>query len=145
MRIPMLNACCCGCTLKTGTVIIGIIDIVIAAFNFIGGIVVASSIEAINQSDYPGLNLEEYRSLLDTLEATMIVAAVIGAILFIVASLLIAASLYESPKLVIPWLVYTCLHMLFNLIVYIINGATYASLGNGGQAALYFIMAILIL
>ena len=44
-----------------------------------------------------------------------------------------------------PWLIYTCLYAIANLILYIINGATYVSADLGATAAGSFIVAIIYL
>ena len=47
MGLPLLSNCCCGCTLKTGTVIIGAINLVSSVIVMITAIILMISPDAI--------------------------------------------------------------------------------------------------
>ncbi|PSN50980.1 hypothetical protein C0J52_08603 [Blattella germanica] len=139
--VVMLRQCCCGCTLKTGTLIIGILNALGGLGNLINGIVYAGY--DYNSLEYYG-NGQEYIDAFETIQVIMIVILVVSAILLIVALCLIAGAVTGNPTLLLPWLVYSICYLCVNTILYIVMGSIAAGVTNGGAAAASFFVVGLI-
>ncbi|XP_069678896.1 uncharacterized protein [Periplaneta americana] len=96
--VVMLRQCCCGCSLKTGSIIIGVLELIAGISNLVVGITSASS----SYSD---------------VEGAAIAIAVFSALLIVVAICLITGAVNSNAFLLVPW-------MLFNFVFMIVYAVT---------------------
>lgn len=129
--VVMLRQCCCGCTLKTGTIILGVLNALGGLGNLIQGITAASLGDSIGT---------EYK---DTIIAVGVVLAVIGAILLLVSICLIVGAQKNNPVLLMPWMVYTIIFVIVNTVLYIVNAAQYFEMGWSTQGTGNIIGAVI--
>jgi hypothetical protein len=115
--VMMLRQCCCGCTLKTGTIIIGVLTILGGLGNLIGGITTA-----VRAAD----NFVDAESV-QVFVGVGAVLAVLGAILLVFSVLLIIGAQNDRPSLLVPWMVYTIVFLITNTVLYIFEAAEYFS------------------
>nr|AGM32456.1 zinc metalloprotease-like protein [Coptotermes formosanus] len=115
--VVMLRQCCCGCTLKTGTTILGVLNLLGALANLIQGITAAAVADSINV---------EYK---DTIVAIGAVVAVFGGIMLVVAICLLVGASKDNPVLLIPWMVYTVLFVIAYTVLQIVNAVQYFDMG----------------
>nr|CAH0109358.1 unnamed protein product [Daphnia galeata] len=103
MRCIKVNQCCCGCTLQTGTKIIGWLSLLGGFFQVLSTL---WSLIATRSSAYTAVN--NY----STAESNIyLIVGIVISVIWIAVSipLLIAASKNSSPGLLLPWLIYNVL------------------------------------
>jgi len=103
--VMMLRQCCCGCTLKTGAIIIGVIDIFFALGHLSIGIefaVAGPFVHGPLGAAFIGVG---------------VVLAVLGAIMLAFCICLIIGADKGNPTLLVPWMVYTIVYMILNTIL----------------------------
>jgi len=131
--VIMLRQCCCGCTLKTGTIILGVLNILGGLANLITGIttaVVGDTFDAETKQVFVGVGA---------------VLAVIGGILLLVAICLVIGAIKENPALLVPWMVYVIIFMIANTILYILYAAEYFSVNDAANGTGNIIAALIYL
>jgi uncharacterized membrane protein len=129
----MLRQCCCGCTLKTGTIIIGVLNIIGGAGNLILGITSATA-----ASQY--ISDPEIRNVVIGTGATL---AVFGAILLLFSICLIIGAQNEKPALLVPWMVYTIIFLIVNTIIYIVQAVQLFRANDASNGAVNIVAATL--
>lgn len=134
----MLRQCCCGCSLSTGTIIIGIIETVSGFVN-----VVLCFIAAIEANDLK----KETTALdaMDTITVTNIILGIIAALSTVLAVLIILGAKWSKTSYLIPWMVYTCFYVFATVVSYVINTVAYSDAGEILLAGVSAIGAILVL
>ncbi|XP_067011620.1 uncharacterized protein [Anabrus simplex] len=136
---PTVKQCCCGCSLKTGTIIIGVICVVGAVFGLIYSIVKTSLFQLMTPEMARQQNITEdgrevYNLVMKAEKYTNIVAAVFEAIGLILSVLLIFATRRENPRLMKPWLICSIITMVLVEVLYLVIMIIfflYVSLGAG--------------
>ncbi|XP_046667003.1 uncharacterized protein LOC124358748 isoform X2 [Homalodisca vitripennis] len=99
--IPILKECCCGCSLKTGSMIIGFITLVLASvLTFIAA-------SALVHHDY--VILVQDSSLDTIMEVALLVVRALQAAFSL---LLIIATHREQAVMILPWLVISLIAIL---------------------------------
>ncbi|XP_021919318.1 uncharacterized protein LOC110829656 [Zootermopsis nevadensis] len=136
MAVPMLNQCCCGCTLKTGSIIIGTLNAVFSGIYFITGIITAGV--AANAANSPN-SAQENSDTWSSIEAVYIAYAVFAAVLCLVAVCLIVGAVNGNPVLLLPWLGYASVSIIINFILSIVNAAYYISLSYAANGVLFLL------
>lgn len=129
----MLNQCCCGCELKTGTIIIGVLDGIAALYSLVTSIVAASAAIVVGDKN---------QSYLETVATLSIVLAVFSALLLLVSICLLVGAAKEKPSLLIPWMVYSLVFIVENTVVNIYYAVQYIGMSEGVIAAGVIIGAI---
>lgn len=132
----MLRQCCCGCTLKTGTIILGVLDAIAAAYYLISSIVVASAAIAVDDKN---------KTYLETAATLATVLAVFSAVLLLVAICLIVGAANSKPNLLIPWMGYTIVFIVENTVVNIYYAVQYFELAEGAFGAGMIVGAVIYL
>lgn len=121
--VVKLRQCCCGCSLSTGTIIIGIIETVSGFLN-----VVLCFIAAIEAND---LKKEtDALDALDTITVTNIILGIIAALATVLAVLLILGAKWRNTSYLLPWMIYTCFYIFATVISYVINTVAYSEAGE---------------
>ncbi|XP_021919343.1 uncharacterized protein LOC110829665 [Zootermopsis nevadensis] len=135
--VVMLRTCCCGWSLGTGTIIIGIVETLGGITNVILSIIAAAEAELDPRAE------ESVLDALDTIKVTNILLAVVAAVLTILGVLLIAGAKRNSPSLLVPWMIYTCFYIFATVVSYVINTVAYSEAGKPLLAGISVIGAIL--
>jgi len=135
--VVMLRQCCCGCTLKTGTIILGVLNILGGLVNLITGIAAGVASDFVEG---------ESKTVVVTVG---VVLAVLGGILLLVSICLIIGAAKDNPALLVPWLVFTVVFLIVNTVLNIVSAAEYFALkdiaggaGNLVAAAIYILLEI---
>ncbi|XP_077301274.1 uncharacterized protein LOC143921763 [Arctopsyche grandis] len=135
MGLPKLNTCCCVCTLKTGAIIVGIVDAVLGIIIMITSISVSV---ILNDPNTDTADLGDKQTLYN-----MFVAYSVFSTLYIIMSImLIIGASKNSPNCLIPWLGYVFVYIIVYLVGVIINSISYFSIGNVGAACSFIISGI---
>lgn len=134
--VVMLRQCCCSFSLGTGTVIIGIIEM-------IGGIVnvILSIITVIEASAGPTTQ-EDTLDAIITLKVTNIILTFIAALFTMMAVLLIIGARRNKPSFLSPWMVYTCFYIFATVVSYVINTVAYVQTGDNLEACFSILRAV---
>jgi len=131
--VVMLRQCCCGCSLKTGAIILGVLNIIGGVWNLISGIMAASV------SDYFD---EDTKKVLVPVGAVL---AVFGAILVLVSICLIIGAQKGNPVLLVPWMVFVIVFLVANTVLYIVYAVQYFAINDTTNGAGNIIAAIIYL
>lgn len=134
----MLRECCCGCSLKTGTIIIGIIEAVGGFVN-----VVLCFIAAIEANDLK--NESNVLDAIDTITVTNIILGIIAALSAVLAGLLILGAKRNNTTYLVPWIVYTCFYIFAAVVSYVINTVAYIRTEEALLAGVSAFGAVLVL
>ncbi|XP_077300668.1 uncharacterized protein LOC143921296 [Arctopsyche grandis] len=137
MGLPQLNTFCCGCTLKTGAIIVGVVDAIWVIIMLIVSILVSV---VLND---PSIDTTTETGDEQTLYSMFVAYSVFSAIYLIMAIMLIVGASKNSPNCLIPWLGYVFAYIIVYLVGAIINSISYFSLGNVGAACSFIISGIL--
>eukprot|EP00088_Acartia_fossae_P015708 TRINITY_DN1866_c0_g1_i3.p1 TRINITY_DN1866_c0_g1~~TRINITY_DN1866_c0_g1_i3.p1 ORF type:complete len:175 (+),score=13.96 TRINITY_DN1866_c0_g1_i3:46-570(+) len=145
MKVSMF---CCGCSLHTGCLIIG-------ALQLIGSCIITLTFTGILCSSFIQDEVDEYCSEEnikpeyeefcndDPILALKIFYGyylAIGLVYLIIGSLLVHGARSKNPRLLLPWIVISGLSMVFKIIIIILYAAT-----NGPQAFLGCFISILLI
>merc|ERR1712055_741851 len=126
MGLPTVEKCCACLELKTGTLILGVINLVgsiilaiISAVGLAGSAVLASG--ALDQYiDKDSRMDSESRAAVNTAATFGIVVTSIMLIIYIlyvvVASMLIHGARKEKPGLMMPWIVLTIVYLIWDIV-----------------------------
>lgn len=135
----MLKQFCCGCSLTSGTIIIGIIET-------LGGIVsVFLNIIAAIEASEDLKNKKNVFDALDTITITNIILAIIAMLFTTLAVLLIVGAKRNYPPYLVPWMLYTCFYIFATVVTYVINTVAYAEANDTLMAGVSVMGAILTL
>ncbi|XP_046665523.1 uncharacterized protein LOC124357621 [Homalodisca vitripennis] len=148
MSIPQLDSCCCGCSLKTGSKIIGWISMIA---NIVSVITFGLALAGLYYiQEHPDKVAPENKAILDnlpTLKAVaimMIITHIIGCIL----SLILLMGVYQQKaKLVLTWVLIALTCALIEQLVNLIQLFTVYQAANIGNIIwflldLYFILVV---
>ncbi|PSN33056.1 hypothetical protein C0J52_17758 [Blattella germanica] len=128
--VLMLRQCCCGCSLKTGTIIIGVLNLIGACFGVVNGILLAS----VSTKD--GYNAEGAKSI-------GISICVFSAVMVLIASLLIVGATKGKPFLLLPWLICAIILTVIYVILYVVLGVSNFQQHQSQEGAIYIVSAII--
>uniref|UniRef100_A0A1B6KGW0 Uncharacterized protein n=1 Tax=Graphocephala atropunctata TaxID=36148 RepID=A0A1B6KGW0_9HEMI len=122
MGIPQLNSCCCGCSLQTGTKIIGWISLVaniLTAIMFGAGLVAIYYVEDHQENLTPEQKkILEHLPALKAISILLIVVHVVGCVL----SLILLLGVYQKKaKMVLIWVLIALTCALIEQLVNIIQ------------------------
>lgn len=102
--------CCCGCSLETGSVIIGILQLIVSLFGaviFSLALVFRDVLETYVCEHHPQIDCQQFKTSLDSTLTPIIGVAVAYYILFaIISSMLIHGSIKKKPSLLTAWLIF---------------------------------------
>ncbi|XP_023702869.1 uncharacterized protein LOC111862040 isoform X1 [Cryptotermes secundus] len=135
--VVMLRQCCCSFSLGTGTIIIGIIEMIGGITNVVLGI-----IAAIQASTGP-MTEENILDALITIRVTSIILTLIAALFTLMAVLLIIGARRNTPWFLSPWMIYTCFYIFATVVSYVINTVAYAETGDNLEACFSVLRAVL--
>ncbi|KAK7871388.1 hypothetical protein R5R35_006092 [Gryllus longicercus] len=134
-----LKSCCCGCSLKTGTVIIGVLSGIGALCGLIMSILGASVGTGELQKEFlkelekqKGITLDqaEYEEAVKHLEATsgnktlsalFICLAIVYGIHLIFDILMVFGASAERPRMIKPWIVFAIMALVVQSILSFVN------------------------
>ncbi|XP_077300866.1 uncharacterized protein LOC143921433 [Arctopsyche grandis] len=126
MGVPEVKTCCCGCTLETGTLIIGWLNIVFAALTIIGSIMGIISPNSQNHGS----------------TASLVLGMIAGVITLLVSIMLIIGVKRRLPKYVHYWILIATISFVISLLNGIIQGIMLSVNGNvgGGVGAIIVVL-----
>ncbi|KAJ9596638.1 hypothetical protein L9F63_012335 [Diploptera punctata] len=122
--VVMLRQCCCGCSLKTGTIIIGVLNLIAACLGFGSGGVLLSQKET------------EFKTM-------GIVELILAAVLIIISILLIVGAMKDRPALLAPWMICAIIIMIVTIIIYIVGAAKAFQHSDSSTGVSYLISALI--
>jgi len=105
VSLPTVDECCCGCSLKTGVLIIGTIRLIFyilptVAFAALFGLIVTSGQEI-------RIDISGYHAI------TGVVAGLVGVL---VSSLLIHGARKDRPSFLVIWMVHTVISFIMGIL-----------------------------
>ncbi|XP_049857885.1 uncharacterized protein LOC126343303 [Schistocerca gregaria] len=131
-KLPMLKQCCCGCSLKRGSIIIGVLGIVHG---------IATIVEAVHLFCGTCPTTFKMSLGLDD-EMTVVTGSVLGSLLIALGIVLIVASIMEVPRVVLAWVVGRGLVGL--LTVFLVPISIGLKVAEGGVSRLFAAHAFLV-
>ncbi|XP_077300043.1 uncharacterized protein LOC143920900 [Arctopsyche grandis] len=137
MELPQLDSCCCGCTLKTGAKIVGIVDAVLGIIIFI------TSISVSVVFNDPSIDTTIEVGGKQTLYNIFVNYSVFSVIYVIMAIMLIFGASKNSPNCLIPWLGYVFVYIIIKLVRVKINSISLFSIGYVRPACNVIISGVL--
>ncbi|XP_067012000.2 lysosomal-associated transmembrane protein 4B [Anabrus simplex] len=119
-----VKQCCCGCTLKTGTIIIGVLYGLGALAGLVSNIMKAGA-EQMSPEIAKHLNFteemrEQYNNIIRASSYINIVVAIILCLQLILCILLVYGANNENPRLIRPWIIYSIVSVTLSSIIYLI-------------------------
>ncbi|XP_067011936.2 uncharacterized protein [Anabrus simplex] len=134
----VVKQCCCGCTLKTGSIVIGILEAVGCGLFLVIVILATAFFAALrdNSMDQPDVTqeqLEAFHAAMAALVILMIVLAVNLVAQLVFAILLACGASHENPSLIKPWIICSIVSLILSIILYIVSASI--AIGNGETAS----------
>jgi len=121
VSLPTVRGCCCGCSLKTGAIIIGAINltccIIFALLCLISLIGVGAGL--VNQDEIQQYTETPGEPIRFTFAGTMIflgITLVVCLFYIGVASCLIHGAKQDKPKFLQPWIILTAISIFFDIL-----------------------------
>uniref|UniRef100_A0A1B6MUU8 Uncharacterized protein n=2 Tax=Graphocephala atropunctata TaxID=36148 RepID=A0A1B6MUU8_9HEMI len=146
MGVPQLNSCCCGCSLSTGSKIIGWLSLagaVLAIFVLSGSLMLISHIE--DSPDTPeAKKLKPYIPVLKILFSLLIAVCVIA---FVLAVILLKGVYEKKPKYLRFWVITSLVALVLDFGLKILVMFTFEGFINPLQfvsilLSLYYILVV---
>ncbi|XP_063705717.1 uncharacterized protein LOC134834853 [Culicoides brevitarsis] len=132
-KLPTVASCCCGCTLRTGTLILGWILIIGSALGLAGA---GSLFAALDKND------KDYGVLFGSL----VFIVVIYVLQLLLNILLVVGATQNKPNLLLPYLWLDAILLIINLVnvilAFVANWATAIGVCLGWLLSLYFFMVV---
>ncbi|XP_067011994.2 uncharacterized protein [Anabrus simplex] len=104
-----VHECCCGCRIRRGTFIIGVVNTVTVIYVLVdlclGGPIYKSTIPPIDD----GYNIPQEKTFRNLLRLGYIGSLVVNGLVILCSVLLIAGAVIEFPLLLLPWAVFSSL------------------------------------
>ncbi|XP_068085672.1 uncharacterized protein [Anabrus simplex] len=121
----VVKQCCCGCTLKTGSIVIGILEAVGCGIGLIPVITGAAAFFVFRDAPLENHHATEeliqaFRATMEALGILTTVVALIIVIQLIFAIILACGANQEKPSLIYPWIIYSNVSLVLTGIFYII-------------------------
>ncbi|XP_068085819.1 uncharacterized protein [Anabrus simplex] len=144
-----VEQCCCGCSLKTGSMVIGIVEAVLCGISLIMAIIASSAISILRDSPWEeNINatkeeIEDFQSAMSALAILLIVVAVILAVQVVFAILLACGAGYEKPSLIKSWIIYSIVYFVVTVIMYIVIASIAFGNNQSGSGAQSLVSCIL--
>ncbi|XP_075233643.1 uncharacterized protein LOC142331539 [Lycorma delicatula] len=118
LSIPMLDQCCCGCSLKTGTTIIG-------WFSFVRDLIILVTLIAVEFAFKDSKSIATASPDTDKgFEAIVIILAILYLLLTIVSLLLLFGTYKERHGYMSPWIILSTIGIVIEIICIITDTAS---------------------
>ncbi|XP_067011280.2 uncharacterized protein [Anabrus simplex] len=142
-----VETCCCGCSLKTGSYLIGLIQAVLSGILLVFCILTIVGAAALTDDDFPD-NIRDDEAIIDTIKKMFIVVASISAVLVAIhmffGVLLAYGTKKEKADLIKAWIMYSIVYLvLYDVLqlIHCVSSFVYGQTTEGVQSLLTIIAA----
>ncbi|XP_067012046.2 uncharacterized protein [Anabrus simplex] len=138
---------CCACSLKTGALIIGILEAIFSAAGLIVLILIATSLAVVVSGvvDHPETSKEEAELIHGGSKVLLIVTCVMGvlvALQMVMSILLACGASNENPKLIKPWIIYSITGLTIIILLCLVMGGVAFAVNNIEAGVKFLIFCI---